>query len=122
MGRKDALISWKMFSPDPTDLSTDQTSQYTNIQFLDNVGITVLWTGTSPVGQITVQGSNDPNNGVTAPTNWVDLDFGSTINISGNSGGHLININQRSFGWIRMIYTAVSGTGTMSATLNATQL
>lgn len=86
----------------------------TNVNFQDNQGIIVTWTGTSPVGVLTFEVSND---GLT----WVALDFGTPIAISGNSGNHLVNINQISCSNLRATYTKTSGTGVLLASLTSKQ-
>lgn len=91
------------------------TSSTTTVGYLDNVGVLLSWTGTSPVGAITFDVSNDNSN-------WVSLDFGSVIAISGNTGSHVISINQLPFIYIRAKYTKTSGTGTLTASLNAKQV
>lgn len=97
------------------DLSANVTTDITNVQFLDNIGIQIAWIGTAPVGEIFVQTSNDYIVNL-IPGTWTDLDFGTPINITGNSGNHIININQVPFVAIRLFYSRTSGTGTMTAT------
>jgi len=97
------------------DLSVNQLSVLTTVNWLDNVGIIVTWSGTTPVGVFTVECSND---GVV----WSTLNFGSVIQISGNTGDANINMNQLPFDNIRVRYTATSGTGTLSASLSIKQV
>lgn len=117
---KQALQFFDMFGTAGADLSVaSTTSLITNVQFQDNIGIQITWTGTSPVGAITIDCSNDyGRNGVLVPT-WISLDFGSAIVITGNSGTHTININQIPFSNIRATYTKGSGVGTLHAQLSA---
>jgi hypothetical protein len=104
-----------MFTSSGADLSQSSvTSSVTNVTYGDNIGIAVNWTGTSPVGALDIQVSNDGST-------WVSLDFGSSIAISGNSGNALININQLPYAQIRAVYTKTSGTGTLYASLTAKQ-
>lgn len=122
MAGKKSLQLFEMFALPGGDISASVISQVTNVQFEDNIGIQVSWTGTSPVGTLAIECSNDyGRNGVTSPV-WVALDFGSTINITGNSGSHTININQLPFTNIRANYTRVSGTGTLKAQISAKSL
>jgi hypothetical protein len=111
MGRKSVLKSFKMI--DAGDMSTSLPSQSTNVINLDKASIHLVWTGTSPVGVITVEAQNGEND------SWYDLDFGSTINISGNSGDHQIVFSELSFTTIRINYTRTSGTGSLTATISA---
>lgn len=94
------------------------TSDPTNVQHSDNIGYLVSWTGTSPVGEIFVDVSNDE---ASTPTTWKSLDFGSQITVSGNSGSHDININQLPFVQIRVRYVRSSGVGTLTVKMNYKQ-
>lgn len=97
------------------NMGADITTDVTNVQFSDNLGIQVSWTGTAPVGEIFIQTSNDYT-ALNAGT-WSDLDFGVPITVTGNSGNHVISINQVPFVAIRLFYDRTSGTGTMTASL-----
>jgi hypothetical protein len=105
-----------MFGSSGADMSqASVTSNVTRTEYLDNVGIILSWTGTSPVGTLAIQASTDN-------TTWVALDFGSTISISGNTGTHILNINQVPFSYLRAVYTKTSGTGTLTALLSSKQV
>lgn len=111
MGRKNVVKSYSMFKA--ADISGTVTSETVNVINLDKASIHVTWSGTAPEGTITVQarnGDNDP---------WYDLDFGSTIPVTGNSGSHQILFLELPFTDIQMIYTSTSGTGTMDARISA---
>jgi hypothetical protein len=85
------------------------------------------WTGTSPVGTISIQGSNDYSiaqiSNVTNPGTWNTLTLNyngsavTTVPVSGNTGNGLIDLNFTSVYAVRAIYTAVSGSGNLTATL-----
>lgn len=115
MGRKNTH-NWAII--DSEDMSADITSDSTDVTNTDNIGIIVSWTGTSPVGELFVQVSND--NGT--PTTWVNLDFGAAINISGNSGSHDISINQLPYSKLRLFYNRTSGSGSLVARLTQKQV
>lgn len=116
MARKYPLINWLMFGANGCDLSVAQThSSVTEINLQDNVGVIITWTGTSPVGAIVFEVSN--NN-----STWNSLDFGSAISISGNTGNHTVNINQLPYSFIRATYNKTSGTGTLIASLTSKQM
>src|ERR1700743_1462362 len=100
------------------------TSTVTNINFLDDVGVQLNWTG-SPDGNFQIQVSADhaedysspPN--VTVPGNWVPLVFtywdGSQFVTSSNipttlGSPYYIDLALLSSPWIRTVYTKVSGT------------
>lgn len=110
MGRKHVVHSHEMF--DAVDISTSQTSSITNVEQLDQATIHINWTGTAPVGEITVEARNGSSD------SWYELDFGAAaITVSGASGDHQILFSQMPFTDIRLQYTATSGTGSLTARL-----
>lgn len=116
MARKNVLKNWSMFGTTGADMSQSSvTSSTTEINYQDNAGIIVTWAGTSPVGQFFVDVSNDN-------TNWVTLDFGSAVSISGDSGSHAIDMTQLPFSYIRSRYVKTSGTGTLNANLTIKEI
>jgi hypothetical protein len=70
--------------------------------------VQAVWSGTSPVGVLHVQGSND---GI----HFNDDPEVTPIAISGNSGSALVKINNCSYPWLQLSYVFTSGTGTLSA-------
>lgn len=114
--RKDVLNvkGFKVF--DAVDISSNQTSEIVYVPYLDNVGIVVSWSGTSPVGELFVEVSNQQENPNETMT-WVALDFGAQISITGNTGSHIINANQLPFNALRVRYARTGGVGSLTATL-----
>ena len=108
MGRKN-FKSYPML--DDASMATTQQSVATNVQLLDKASIHVSWTGTAPVGVLTVQARNGEND------TWYDLDFGVAMNVTGNSGDHQIIFNELPFYEIQLVYTATSGTGSIDAVI-----
>lgn len=106
MGRKISLRSVKLINAG--DMSGSITSAGIETTYLDNVGILIEWTGTSPVGVITVEVKN-------GESGWSALDFGSPLSVSGNTGSMNINVNETPFEYLRLAYARSSGTGTISA-------
>lgn len=124
MARKDTIQNFLPFGSSGCDMSSSQTSTYSNVLGMDNIGLLLSWSGaSSPVGSFSVEVSNDYNNSnaINSGT-WIALDFGSTISISGSSGSHEININQLPYSWIRTKYTRTSGSGTLNVFLSAKQM
>jgi len=111
------------------DMSGSLTSAVTIIQKLSMLSYHYSWAGTSPVGTVSVQVSNDvtldaQGNILNAGT-WETLAFtdttGATVTtfaISGSTGNGGVDVCQTAFYAIRTIYTRASGTGTLQATIN----
>jgi len=99
----------------------------TLLNSLTKINYSVSWVGTSPVGTISVQASNDysltANGGIIAGTGTWDLlpldvsgSLLTAIPISGNSGQGMIDISSLAAGAVQLIYMFTSGTGTLTAT------
>lgn len=117
MGRKNVVTNYAMFGTAGANMATagTQTSNVTEVLNMDNVAIIANWTGTSPVGVLTVQVSNDQ-------IVWSDLDFGSSIAVSGNSGSHDLVMNQLPHTYLRAAYVKTSGVGTLYCSLTLKQV
>ena len=104
MGRKSVLEPYTMVTAG--DMSGSITSPETSVKNLDQITYEIVWTGTSPVGEIQVQTQvKDVWQAIALPT----------ISVSGNSGNHLITINSAShFQKLRVAYIRTSGTGSMT--------
>lgn len=109
-------------------MSADIVSAITIIRDISVASYSYAWTGSSPVGTISVQVSNDvtffPDGSINNAGNWVSLPLvvdGSTITavpISGNSGNGILDIPITGVYAIRTIYTRTSGSGTLNAVIN----
>ena len=114
MARKHVTKPTKII--DAGDISGNLTSTVVNVENLDKGSIHVEWSGTSPVGTITVEARNrNPQDNTTTPP-WIELNFGSTISVSGNTGDHQLIFNELPFTEFRVQYVATSGTGSITAT------
>lgn len=111
MGRKNVLKSFKMI--DSGDLSGNITSSVTSVINMDKASVHLNWSGSSPVGTVTVEARNGEDNP------WYELDFGSTISISGNSGDHQLVLNELPFTDIRLQFASTSGTGNIDAIITS---
>lgn len=91
------------------------TSQVTNINRLDNIGLQFNWTG-SPVGNFAVQVSADYNQdefgNVTNAGHWAPITLSPSPATSAGSPIY-IDLAGLSAPWIKVVYTKVSGTGTL---------
>lgn len=121
------MSSRPQFNPykviDNGSLSGNITSKVTIIQKLSLVSYEIVWTGTSPVGVISVQVSNDyeqnADGSTRVPGTWADLPLSVTPAILGNSDSGFIDIEGLAGYALRLVYTRSSGSGTINATVNA---
>jgi hypothetical protein len=94
------------------DLAGNVTSSETDVMGLDYARYDIAWSGTAPIGVMTVEYLKDGD------ATWATLDVG-TIAVSGASGTHEILFTELPFKRIRLKYTRTSGTGTMNAYITA---
>ncbi len=104
------------------------TSLVTIIQNISMLSYAVSWSGSTPVGTITVEVSNDysqnVNGSVRNAGTWTALTFSvsgstaSSLPVSGNTGTGFIDIDQLGAYAVRLKYTKVSGTGTLQSVIN----
>jgi len=95
------------------------TSAITILSNLSMMSYSYTWSGTSPVGTIVVEVSNDytqDSSGATAnPGTWDALPLSVAPSVSGNTGTGFVDIDQLGAYAIRTRYIATSGTGTLNA-------
>lgn len=101
------------------------TSEATVLQSLSSASYEVSWTGTSPVGTLALQvsntytvGSAGGGAGGTWTTVPVELSGAvvTSIPVVGNTGNGFIDVTLNAGYAMRLVYTRVSGTGTLTAT------
>lgn len=106
-------------------MSGDITSAVTSIQYLDNVSVELDFTG-NPGGSFQIEGSlsyhQDIYENVTDPGSWTPITLSPTPVAVGTAGTILLDLNQLSFPYIRVHYTAVSGAGVLDALISAKQI
>jgi len=100
------------------DMSTSSlTSAVLEIQYLDDIGVQLNFTGT-PTGTFQVQVSadhqQDAQGNVTTAGNWVPITFSSSPVASGAAGTVYLDIATLSAPYLRVVYTRVSGSGTLN--------
>lgn len=100
-------------------MGADITSNYEEVIKHRRVSVQFGWSsGTSPVGVVSVQGSNDTD---PATATWHTI-AGLSLAVSGNSGSHLLEDPNCGYRWVRVIYTRTSGTATATIKLIAKEL
>ncbi len=110
------------------DMSASITSAPTILQSITEISYEVVWSGTSPIGTISVQVSNDysvhPDGSVNNAGHWVTATLSvagtpaSSVPLSGNTGEGMIDPFSTAAYAVRLVYTRASGTGTMNAVIN----
>lgn len=119
-GRKNSLPKFQIITAG--NMSGNLMSSVTNIEYMDNIGIQLNFTGT-PTGTFAVQVSidyvQDAQGNVTNAGNWIALSLTPAPTAAGSANQIYIDINQLSAPWIRTIYTAGSSTGTLNAFVTA---
>lgn len=103
------------------------TSLVTVLQSLTHVGYGYSWAGTSPIGTLSVQVSNDyalnPDNTVKNAGTWTSIYMNvngtpaTTIAVTGNTGTGFVDIADTSAYAIRTVYNRTSGSGSLTATI-----
>lgn len=94
------------------------TSEAQEIQNQDNIGIQLNWTGT-PTGPFAIQISadhlQDIEGNIQVAGHWITLPLSPAISASGSPDSAYIDLNQMSARYMRIVYTSVSGAGTLDA-------
>jgi len=117
---------------DGSSMSGNITSSPTVILDMYALSYALKWTGTSPVGAVSVEGSNDfsldPEGAIKNAGTWttLTLNYGgsavTSIPVTGNSGNGLIDVVSTGIYAVRLVYTATSGTGTLTVTMVAKEV
>lgn len=102
-----------------TDMTVNVTSNPVNLISIYAYSVQVVWSsGSAPVGTFKLQASDDPVDAGGTPTNYTDVTSSSTP-ISGTPGSVLFDVTECSYRWVRLVYTATSGSATItSAVMN----
>jgi hypothetical protein len=100
------------------NMAGNLTSAVTVIQNLSMISYSCSWVGTSPVGVISIQVSNDysqnADGSVNNPGTWNTLPMSATGTVTGNTGTGYADVDSIAGYAVRVIYTATSGTGTLN--------
>ena len=108
MSSKKVLAPYRLLTSQA--MASDFQSSVTNVQFMDRVSYSVVWTG-SAVGTLIVQSSLDG-------TNWTDLDMNQIVMANADDTA-VIDIAATGIPQLRLSYTATSGTGSLDAYVSA---
>ena len=133
MSRKNVLTQYQIITN--ASMSSTVTSAVTNIQFLDNIGLQLNWTG-SPTGNFAAQVSADyaidiVTNTILSSGNWAPILLnywnGSSVttapSIPASVGSPIyLDLNQLSAPYIRVVFTSSSGSGTANGYITSKAL
>lgn len=106
-GRKNVLFPFQLITSH--SLAADFSSDATNIQFLDNVGIQLEWTsgGTGRFDiEVSLNHKEITPNGTTVAGTWEALSLSPAATVNAEAGGVYIDLNQLSAPWVRISYTS----------------
>lgn len=105
------------------------TSSATIIEDLTLIGYGFSWAGTTPIGAVSVEVSNDyalgPDGSIANAGTWTTITFSlagvpvTSAPVTGNTGTGFIDIDAMSAYAIRTVYTRASGIGTLQCIVNA---
>lgn len=97
------------------------TSQVIDMRTMSQSSVQLQWTGT-PTGTFSVQSSLDysasPQGNILNAGTWTDIGI-SVTSPSGSAGGAIVDMSLTGLPYLRMVYTNVSGTGTLQALIFA---
>lgn len=96
-------------------MATSITSTPILIEHIFGVCIQAVWTGT-PTGTLVLEASTDQErlSDGTGVTNWTAI-AGSSVSLTGVAGNQMWNVDLAFYRWVRLVYTASSGSGTLNA-------
>lgn len=103
------------------DMSGNIISDITVIQNTSMIAYEVSWSGTTPIGEMSVEVSNtytqNADGSQRNPGEWTAIPMSDTADVTGNTGTGFIEIEGLSAYAVRLVYTRTSGTGTMNAVI-----
>lgn len=106
------------------DMSGNLSSLITCIQFLDNISIQCVFTGT-PNGTFAVQGSvnhKEINGNVVTAGTFTPITLNPIPAATGAAGNILINLQELGFPYIQLVYTSTSSTGVLNAYISGKEI
>lgn len=107
-------------------MASSITSMPTSINRIPGISYDIVWTGT-PTGTFSIQVSNtysqDANGNVVTAGNWTsipsDAFSGTYPSAEGSAGNGFIDVVGTEAAWVRLVYTAVSGSGNLTVVVAA---
>lgn len=104
------------------DMSGNLTSPAVEVKLQDNIGIQMNWTG-APVGtfsfQISMDHKEDIEGNIVTAGNWITLPVQPAIVATGTPDVAYVDLNQQSAMYMRVVYSYISGSGTLNVFVDA---
>lgn len=101
------------------NMASSLTSEVTILTNISSMSYSYSWSGSSPLGSITIEVSNDystnADGSVRNAGTWNELELSGSTDISGNIGSGFIDLDMIAAQAVRTKYTRISGTGTLQA-------
>jgi hypothetical protein len=98
------------------DMSANITSKSVEIQYLDNIAISLQFpVNAGATGTFFIDVSNDNKT-------FIPLGFGSSLSVPDADNAIQIEATQLAASWIRVRYVFISGTGTLNAFISAKEI
>lgn len=102
-------------------MATSITSEPVEVKLQDDIGVQLHWTGT-PTGtfqfQVSMDYLEDSMGNVINPGRWITVPVTPAITATGAGDDAYVDLVQISAPYIRVMYTSVSGVGTLDAFVN----
>lgn len=102
-------------SIDSGDMSGNLKSDPLEIKEAALICIQAKWSGSGLSGSLSIQGSNFPLDQLSDDSNWTEI---SSATISTDSGNTMLNIDRAGQAYIRVVYTSLSGAGSLTVLIN----
>lgn len=113
-GRKNALLNTQFITN--ASMSGNITSKPIEIQFLDNVAISLQFpVNASATGNFYVDISNDSQT-------WIPISFGTAMSIPDTDNAIQIEATELAASYLRVRYVFLSGTGTLNGFISAKEI
>lgn len=112
-GRRNTLPPWPLFLN--VSMGASATSEPTDVTYLDNLCLTLDWTGT-PTGTFAVEICQ------TKLGTYKALALSGSVAAAGAADDAQILLNQLEAPWMRVVYTRTSGTGVLNGSLSGKQV
>lgn len=87
--------------------NTTKSTGWIDCSQLQAGSFSFVWSGTSPVGEVRVQISNEATN-----SDAQDLTLSASLLVAANSGTHIANLDEIPNRYVRLVYIGASGTAT----------